>query len=195
MNKIKSAAVIALAIFVVGIFATASAQKRAPISSIPHPLPIIFSLNGPYNVNVDAVEVSIGTVDNTSGATYGWTWSGTTNNDLSGYMFVSLNLAAPDGDIDPGGDRTVPRPSVISGGSWSKVIFVDGVYAGTVFGTVTSGELVWNPKTQTSSVNLQLTSDNGTNAFVGVTGSGTFVGVVDQTGEAPTVTGVLTLEY
>jgi hypothetical protein len=195
MNKIKSAAAIALAIFFAGIFATAAAQKHAPISSVPHPLPIISGLNGTYNINVDAVEVSIGTVDSTSGATYGWTWSGRTDSDLSGYLFVSLNLASPDGNVEVGGDHTLPRPSVITGGSWSKVIFVDGVYAGTVFGTVTGGELVWNPKTQTSSVNLQLTSDNGTDAFVGANGSGTFVGVVDQSGEVPTVTGALTLEY
>ncbi|HEV7682405.1 MAG TPA: hypothetical protein VGO68_09815 [Pyrinomonadaceae bacterium] len=194
MNKIKSAAAIALAIFFAGIFATAAAQNAAT-PSIPHTLPLVFSLNGTYNVNVDAVEVSIGTVDDASGATYGITWSGKTNSDLSGYMFVSLNLAAPESSAEVGDVRAVPHPSVVTGGSWSKVVFVDGAYVGTVFGTVTGGQLVWDAKTQTSSVNLQLVSDRGADAFVGATGSGTFVGVVDQSGEVPTVTGTLTLEY
>lgn len=195
MNKIKSAAILALAIICAGMFATATAQKRASAPSTPHPLPVIFGLNGSYNVNVEAVEVSIGAVDNTSGATYGWTWSGKTNNDLAGYMFVSLNFTAPDNNGEVGSDRAPAAPSVITGGSWSKVIFVDGVYAGTIFGKVTGGDLVWDAKSQTSSVNLQLTSDQGTEAFVGATGNGTFAGVVDQTGEIPTVTGVLTLNY
>ena len=194
MNKIKSATIVALAIFCAGIFATAAAQKHAPAASVPHPLPIAFALNGTYNVNLDAVEVSLGTVDSASGSTYGWTWSGKTNSDLSGYMFVSVNFAAPENNGEVGSDRT-PQPSVVTGGSWSKVIFVDGIYAGTIFGSVTGGQVAWDPKTQTSNVNLQLTSDRGTDAFVDAHGTGTFVGVVDQLGEVPTVTGVMTLEY
>lgn len=197
MNKIKSAALIGFAIFLAGMFATAAAQKRTSTPSFSKPFPIVAGLSGTYTINLDAVEVSTGTVDIISGASYGWTWSGKTYTDLSGYMFFSLNFAAPDNStaVEAGGDRLPPQPRLISGGSWSKVIFIDGVYAGTISGRVTSGQLVWSPDTRTSNVSLQLTSERGTEAFVGLQGTGTFVGVVGQVGEVTTITGVVTLEY
>jgi hypothetical protein len=193
MNKIKSAAITALAIFCMGMFATATAQKKTTAHSII-PLPSTVVLSGTYEVNLDAVEVSIGTVDYTSGATYGSTWSGQTAGDLSGFMFVSLNYCAPENGGVVGIDSR-PGTSVISGGSWSKVIFIDGVYAGSVSGTITGGELTWNPDTEESNITLQLTSDQGTEAFVDAKGKGTFVGVIAQRSVSRSVSGHLTLDY
>jgi hypothetical protein len=105
-------------------------------------------------------------------------------------MVVSLNYSA----AMLGTDST-PVTNVITGGSWSKAIYIDGVYAGSVSGTITGGELVWNQETQESTVSLDLISDQGTEAFVDAKGKGTFVGVIAQGSETRSVSGLLTLDY
>jgi len=193
MNKIKSMALISLAILLATSFSAATAQKRAAVRQIAAPLPVVINLSGPYNVKVSATELSRGEFDYASGTTYGWTWYGKTEGDLSGFMFVSVNYGVPavneEVDVHPVG------VSSITGGSWSKLIFIKGQYAGSVSGRVTGGDLTWNEKAQNWTVNLELASDQGSDAFVGCTGKGTFAGVLDPNGKLGTISGVLTLEY
>lgn len=206
MNKMKSVVFIALAVFLGGSVFGVEAQKKslqnkAVRLSVARPQPVltvaplpITTLTGIYNVSVDSVELSRGTIDLASGTTYGWTWSGKTDGDLSGFMFVSLNYAAPETPMEVGADTTAGT-SKITGGSWSKLIFSNGQYLGSVSGEIHSGDLTWNDKAQNWNVNLQLTSDRGTDAFVGSRGKGSFAGTLDQSRRIPAVSGVLTLEY
>ena len=191
MHKIKSLAPVALALLFGGVFASATAQRRMP----PQPIepPVVGTLSGTYKVAVTANELSTGDIDYTTGDTYGWTCYGTTEGDLSGFMFISMNYSASQppvggviGEI-PGG------VSNVTGGSWSKLIFVDGQYAGSVYGKIVGGELVWNGRAAT--ISLQLTADEGTGSYLGSTGSGTFEGILDQNSKRSSVSGSLILNY
>ena len=197
MNKIKFAGYITLVVLLVGMFSVATAQKKAaaPVVTAPQPLPIDFVLNGTYTMTVNASEVSAGDFDFTSGTTFGRTWSGKTEGDLQGFMFVSMNYVAPmNGGFDLI-DGDVSGAWVVTGGSWSKLIMVNGKYMGSVSGYVRSGQIDWNAKAHRASLNLQLVADSGTDAFFGSSGLGTFEGMLDCTGDVPAITGYLTLNY
>jgi hypothetical protein len=216
MYKIKSLTLVALALLFGGIFVSAEAQKKQVMRPLPiappplvatalaqkkqilKPLPIDpppfvgTALSGTYSIEVNANEVSTGEAERTTGATYGWTWYGNTEGDLSGYMFVSLNYATDNtfaGEVNPGGI------SGVTGGSWSKLIFENGVYVGSIFGKITGGELVRNNFDRMATISLTLTADEGTGPYVGSIGSGTFEGLLDRKSKAASVTGKLTLTY
>lgn len=196
MNRIKLVSFIALAVFLGGSFSGATAQTRtSSLRFTAPPLPVVIALSGTYSVKVDAIELSRGQVDFTSGTTYGWTCYGKTEGDLSGFMFVSLNYDAPAGFA--GGIDVMPvgGASSVVGGSWSKLVFMKGEYVGSISGTIIGGNLIWNEKTQNWSVNLNLLSEQGTEALVGNTGKGSFAGTLDQNGKVSTVSGLLTLDY
>jgi len=176
------------------MFSTGAAQRRMSPAPVGPPVFVVEPLSGTYNISVDAFELSRGDIDLASGTTYGWTWSGKTSGDLSGFMFVSLNYdaaaAAVGVDVLPDG-----ASSNVTGGSWTKLIFMKGEYAGSVSGRIVNGQLTWNEKAQNTTISLFLTSDQGTEAFVGNTGKGTFDGILDQTGKVSTMSGVLTMDY
>jgi len=191
MNKIKSLTLIALVILVSGIFVSAAAQKKPlPAEQV---LPVM-PLSGTYKIALTANELSIGSVELNTGETYGWTCYGTTDGDLTGYMFVSLNYSLPSPPDGESGD-VAGGVSQVSAGSWSKLIFSNGQYLGSVYGKVVSGQLVWNGRDRTTSVRLNLTADDGTESFVGSTGTGTFEGVLDPNSKTSYVSGTLTLNY
>ena len=172
-----------------------AAQKRMPPVSVEPPLPIITPLSGTYNLKVEADEISVGDIDFPIGSTYGWTWSGKTSGDLSGFMFVSLNYSSPMTSPSELATFTTGDTSKVLGGSWSKLIFINGQYAGSVSGKIVGGELVWNEKTSNASISLQLSAEQGTASFVGCTGKGTFEGTLTRGWMAANVVGGLTLEY
>lgn len=153
------------------------------------------ALSGTYNVEVNANQLSTGDVEFTTGTTYGWTSYGTTEGDLSGYLFVSMNYSSPtaapaDGEVG----EMASGESEITGGSWSKLIFVDGQYTGSVYGKIASGKMVWNGDL-TASISLELISNDGTGIYAGSIGSGTFNGIWDQSSKLTTVSGNLILNY
>lgn len=193
MYKSKSLALFALAILFGGLFISAEAQKRRlpPIYIDPPPV-FGAELSGTYVIAVNANELSTGEVEPTTQATYGWTCYGVTKGDLSGFLFVSMNYSS---DYSFAGDASLSGVSSVSGGSWSKLIFIDGEYAGSVFGKIVGGELVRNKLDRTAAINLQLSSDGGTGLYVGTIGNGTFAGVLDQNLKAPSVSGKLILNY
>jgi hypothetical protein len=194
MYKIKSLALVALALLFGGVFVSAEAQKKQMMRPLPiDPPPFVgTALSGAYSIEVNANEVSTGEAERTTGATYGWTWYGSTKGDLSGYMFVSLNYSTDNtfaGEVNPGG------VSGVTGGSWSKLIFDNGVYVGSIFGKIVGGELVRNKFDRTAVISLTLTADEGTGPYVGSIGSGTFEGLLDPKSDAGNVTGKLILNY
>jgi|ERR1043166_140430 hypothetical protein len=194
MNKIKYAACLALAVFLGGIFSTAAAQKASSPSFIGPPTWEVQPLSGSYSVNTESISVSKFELDPESGAPYRLSWSNKTTGDLTGFIFISVNYATPmymragEQPIGLGGTSNVID------GSWSKLIFIKDVYVGSVSGTITGGELIWNGTNQPT-IKLELTSDQGTEAFVGCNGRGTFEGTWNQDAEGTPISGVLTLNY
>ncbi|HSS20611.1 MAG TPA: hypothetical protein VLL54_11090 [Pyrinomonadaceae bacterium] len=194
MNKIKTVNLLTLVVLLMGAFSVASAQQRmsAPELKSRQPLPSVVVLSGAYNMSVDAQQVSAGEVDVTSGYTVGWTWSGQTSGDLSGFMFLSVNYAAA--EVIEAGDRK-PNARKVIGGSWSKLIFIDDAYVGTISGQIVAGDVVWDSKAQQSVMNLELVADAGTDLFLGTSGTGTFSGMIDVSNEVPFMSGTLNLNY
>lgn len=190
MHKTKFLVLVAVAILFGGVFISAEAQKRMSAPVFIGPPPTL--LSGNYVMDVDANELSPGDTDSISGPTYGWTCYGTTVGDLSGFVFISMDYTSD--YLTPGGATRSGVKSVI-GGSWSKLIFVDGVYAGSVYGRIVGGQLVVNNIDGTTSMNLVLTAEDGTGDYVGSQGNGTFEGVLNQNSKARGVTGQLILNY
>lgn len=197
MYKIKSLGLVALAILVGGVFLSAEAQKRmAPVLIDPPPIfidppPVVLTvLSGSYTDAVNGNQLSTGEVELNTGATYGWTCYGSTEGDLSGFLFISMNYTS-DYSVQLG--TSLDSVSSVTGGSWSKLIFVNGLYAGSVYGKIVSGQLI---KTEgMTSINLELTADDGTGDYVGNIGTGVFEGVLDQNSKESSVTGKLVLRY
>jgi hypothetical protein len=170
---------------------TVSSQAQLKLTYSPR---LVDDFGDRDNSEVVANEISAGTVER-SNVVYGWTFSGQTKGDLSGNIFMSVNYA---NDINAiGVDNAVRENSPlnnVSGGAWSKMIYVDGAYAGSLSGTIAGGSMNWNPEHTIATFELQLICDNGTVNFAGVTGSGTFTGTLDRA-NGGAVTGTLTLNY
>jgi hypothetical protein len=190
MYKIKFLTLVALAILFGGVSISAQAQKKMSSPIFLGPPPTV--LSGDYRMDVNANEMSEGNSDSIAGPTYGWTCYGTTEGDLSGFLFISMDYSSD--CLTPGQAARSGVKSVI-GGSWSKLIFVDGVYAGSIHGRVVGGQLVVNNVDGTTSMNLTLTAEDGTGDYAGSTGYGTFQGVLAQNTRTRSVTGELILNF
>jgi len=191
MHKIKSPALLLMAILIGGVLTNATAQRRLP-PAIEPPSPIQ-PLSGTYKIDVSANELSAGEVD-FSGTTNGWTSYGVTAGEMSGYIFFSMSYSAPTA-LEFGGEV-----KQVTGGSWSKLIFIKGVYAGSINGRIISGELVSGTGVvgelvAPMTISLELAGDGGTEAFADSVGSGTFVGVMDYGHKGSNVYGTLSLTY
>jgi hypothetical protein len=150
-------------------------------------------------MKLNANELSVGNTEYSLGQTYGWTSYGTTNGDLSGYIFLSVNYTLPGGGPprEPGTARPQPifGASQVTGGSWSKLIFNGDKYVGSVSGRIVGGEIAWGTSELKATIRLELATDNGTDAFAGNVGKGLFEGTLDRTTERASIAGVLTLGF
>jgi hypothetical protein len=190
MYTTKVLALVALAILFGGVSIGAQAQKKMSPPIFIGPPPTV--LTGDYTMNVNANEISAGNNDSISGPTYGWTCSGTTDGDMSGFIFISMDYAS---DITTPGEAARSGVKSVIGGSWSKLIFVDGVYAGSIHGRLVGGQLVVNNIAGTTSMNLTLTVEDGDGDYAGSAGYGTFEGVLAQNTRARSITGQLILNF
>lgn len=191
MYKFKSLALVAIAILFSGVLFGASAQKRNDTSFIEPPIPFDI-LTGDHKIEVKADKLSNGEVAFESGTTYGWTCYGVTEGDVSGYIFISMNYSEPVVSGYGGESRTV------TGGSWSKLIFIDGQFTGSINGRILSGEIVSGEvgfEAPATTINLQMTGDGGTGAYADRVGSASFAGILNDGPKGPNVTGTLGLFY
>jgi hypothetical protein len=190
MYKFKSLALVAIAILFSGVLFAASAQKRKVASAIEPPAPVDL-LTGTHKIDVKADQLSTGEVSFDSGSTYGWTCYGVTEGDVAGYIFISMNLSAPRFSRDGG------ESWIVTGGSWSKLIFIDGQYTGSINGRIVGGQVVSDVTSNApaTTINLQMTGDGGTGAYADRRGSATFEGIVTAGRKGPNVMGTLGLYY
>ena len=185
-------AITAIAILMAGALASVTAQVGLP------PIPI-GSLSGTYKMAMDANELSAGDTKFALAETYGWTCYGETSGDLNGFMFVSMNYALPNSltSVIDGKVGISPPLSKVTGGSWSKLIFIKGKYLGSVHGRIVGGTLEWSKTDLSAKMKLELSADGGTGAFVDNVGKGTFEGALEpsQKEKGGRVTGALVLDY
>lgn len=179
---------------------SAQAQKRK-VSIKAMPLPVPAALQGKYVTEVGGSQASQGLEAIVGFGTHqvmGWNVFGQTTGDLSGHIFMSINYNMPSA-VDPGDEiGAIPPPvppSQVTSGSWIKLIYVDGVYAGSVSGRIVGGTVTWDTRSQTQTVSLDLAGDSGTGAYEGNTGLGSFIGSVQSTETGASLTGTLTLYY
>jgi hypothetical protein len=195
MNKIKYTAFLVLAVFLGGIFSSAAAQKASTPGFIGPPTWEVKPLSGPYTVRTESIAVSKFDLNPDSGAPYRLSWSNKMIGDLSGFMFVSVNYSTPM-YLRGGAQVTgIGGTSNVIDGSWTKLIFVNNVYVGSVSGTITGGELTWSETDQNTAIRLDLTSDQGSDAFTGCYGRGTFEGTWNQEAEGMPISGTLNFTY
>jgi hypothetical protein len=193
MHKITTPALLLIAILIGGVLTSATAQKRKPPISVDPPAPS--SLSGNYKISVAADLLSNGEVEYRTPGLVGWSCSGTTDGDLPGYIFISMSASAP--VMLPDGSEV----RYVTSGTWSKLIFLKGLYTGSVNGRIVGGQIVsegqiLSTEPLRTTINLQLVGDGGTETYVGNAGSGTFDGVVDlSTKGGPKVFGNLNLNY
>lgn len=198
MQRLRVLALAAIVVLMAGAFFSTQAQKRTASVKSSDIDPVLEVLSGTYTSIIGATELSSGTVEPVSSEVYGWTSYGNTVGDLPGYIFMSVNYSLPSGTIQ-GADQLVPLPVVVvcqvSGGSWSRLIFERGVYVGSVSGKITGGSITWGSVGESAQVRLDLTSDNGTEAYLGSYGKGTFEGFLNRTEAIPVLTGKMFLQY
>lgn len=98
-----------------------SAQKTITIQNW---IPAIFYVG---------LETSKGVTDTVSGITYGNTFALSSTGEWDArYLTISINGPAASEELGEQGN--------ITGGTWSLVIFNEGVYAGTLYGEILSGD-------------------------------------------------------
>jgi hypothetical protein len=200
MYKTKLLPFAAVALLLGGISSSVAGQTRNPPTQPPVSAETV---NQADISNVNAIEVSPGETNYSIATTYGETYYGETSGDESGYLFISINSTLPKAATaspeSPGATADQPQPieqaSEVTGGSWTRQIFLRGKYIGSVYGRIAGGTLIWSQTDLSATVNLDLLVDNGTQAFVDRTGKGRFAGALDRMSKVPTISGQLTLAY
>jgi hypothetical protein len=174
------------ALLLAGIPTGVQAQKSKAIQPTP-PIAQNGPLKGNYFYVFNGLELSRGQ------STASWSSYGSTAGDLNGFMFMSLNLAP----LGSSSGTTVSEnvDSQVTGGTWSKLIFVNNVYTGSVYGKVLTGSVTW-VNSETANIQLQVTADNGTLIYSGLAGKGSFNGSLTRSGSGQgTVSGSINLTY
>lgn len=128
-------------------------------------------------VSVDAIQVSQGErlVDPSSqrDTTFGLGFLGRTAGDLPGSVTFVLNVT--------NSPETRNNVSAVTGGPWTLPVYmteVRGGFAGSLFGTISDGVIVWDRANNTAQVSMTLKVEGGTVAFAGATGSAVFDGTL-----------------
>lgn len=104
------------------------------------------------------VETAAGTLEPTSGTTYG--------NTLVMNGFGEWDTHCLTVSLDYSITQFVPDSFIVTGGSWSLVVFRDKVYVGTIYGKVLSGNVLLSANNngdpiQLTQINLQTTGGLG----------------------------------
>jgi hypothetical protein len=142
-------------------------------------------------VKVSAIEVTDGTVGmdarSKTETMFGYSFLGRTTGSLPGSFTLSMNcapaIAVPEGTTE------------LTGGSWTLPVYMLGLkstgYAGSLYGTISKGEMNWDKTGTNAYVYIVLNVDGGTQNYDGVSGYATFAGTlfVDEKTQKTTLTG------
>jgi hypothetical protein len=154
-------------------------------------------------VKVSAIEVTDGTkgfdAQTKEETAFGYSFLGRTTGSFPGSFMLSMNCTPPaDRAIDGLGILpTVKPPTAITGGSWTLPVYMSTLrstgYAGSFYGTVSKGEMVWDEAGTSATVYIVLNVDGGTEAWDGASGYATFTGnlFVDEKTQKTILTGGL----
>ena len=165
----------------------AMAQEKSAKADVPFRMPPV-----PVNpiVNVNAIEISGGTVDldsETRESSYRYRFLGRTTGSLPGSLTLFMNSSS-----------AIPVPGDVSEfkiGAWTLPVYMtvpeDSGYAGSLYGTVATGKMKWDNDALTADLYLVLNVDGGTQTWEGVQGYATFVGTltIDKDHGKTTLTG------
>jgi hypothetical protein len=117
---------------------------------------------------------------------------GQTAGDFPGTLTVSLNIASTDAV------RTIKGMSAttIPGGIWTLPVYRVNVrdgFVGSLYGTITGGEIVQTNNPDKSGVSMTFVIQGGTLAYQGATGTASFTGTlsVDERGNGSELEGTL----
>jgi hypothetical protein len=197
----KSSKLLAFAVAIVLLAGMSIQAQKRKVSVKAMPLPVPAGLQGKYVAGVGGSQASQGIEAIVGFGTHqvlGWNVFGQTTGDLSGHIFMSINYNMPT-VVEPGDQigsiLPLPSPSRVTSGSWIKLIYVDGVYTGSISGRIVGGTVDWDARSQTQTVSLDLVGESGTGAYDGNVGVGTFIGTVEPTETGASLTGTLTLIY
>jgi hypothetical protein len=172
-------------VLLVGLSAATFGQRKLTNQAAP-PEPV------DPGTSVSAIEVTDGTVgyDQTKQEVmFGYSFLGRTTGAYPGSFTLSMNCTP-----------AVPIPSdksQLTGGSWTLPVYMSAKegssYAGSLFGTVAKGTMVWDKTGTTATIYMVLNVDGGTQAWEGVGGYATFTGTlfVDEKTEKTMLTGNL----
>lgn len=142
-------------------------------------------------VKVNAIEVAIGKIgldiQTKNETAFGYSFLGKTSGSLPGSLTLSINTTPA---------TPVPgQESEITGGAWTLPVYEDGIegtgYAGSLYGTITKGAMIWDKTGIRADVYILLNVDNGTQSWEGSNGEATFSGTlfVDEKTQKTMLTG------
>jgi hypothetical protein len=182
-----AAAFVLLTTLSLGAMAQGRRDPTGSIVKLPPPEPIGTS------VSVNAIEITdgiLGTEDATKKETaFGYSFLGRTTGSLPGSFTLSMNCTP-----------AIPIPgetSELTGGIWTLPVYAPAIegggYAGSLYGTVAKGEMLWDMSATGANVYFVLNVDGGTQSWNGVSGYATFAGTifVDEKTQKTTLSGNL----
>ena len=185
MKTSKNILLIAVFVLLSGLGTGTMAQSKAAavFGLPPEPIESVTTVN--------AIEVTDGTLG----------FSQTKDETMFGYSFLGRTTGAFPGSFTLSMNCTpaVPMPSdksELTGGSWTLPVYmtaVRGNYAGSLFGTIAKGTMIWDKTGTNATMYIVLNVDGGTQSWNGYGGYATFTGTlsVDEKTQQTTLTGNL----
>lgn len=185
MKTSKNILLIAVFVLLSGLGAGTMAQRKAGAAVQLPPEPIESA------TTVNAIEVTDGIIGFSQAkdeTMFGYSFLGRTTGAFPGSFTMSMNCT-PAVQVPSG-------KSELTGGSWTLPVYmpaVKGNYAGSLYGTIAKGTMIWDKTGTNATMYIVLNVDGGTQAWNGYGGYATFTGTlsVDEKTQETTLTGNL----
>jgi hypothetical protein len=183
MKRSKYFCLAVICLLLAGLIESAPAQQKAVSYSAG-----IEGQSGPAGMaTVNARQFSDGQLafdsETQSETAFGVGFLGQTAGDFPGTLTVSLNRATSVGTTTINGTS----PNLITGGIWTLSVYrtdVSGGFVGSLFGTISSGQIVPTKNPNKSEVSMTFNIQGGTLAYQGATGTARFAGTLTLDGRS-----------
>lgn len=183
MRTIKYSWLAVVCLLLVSLGGGGQAQKRAASD-----LGAVEGQSGLQGVaTTNALEVTQGELAfhyrTQSDTNFGHTFLGQTFGDFPGTLTLSMNvMSATQNGLSAAGVK-----ESVTGGTWTLAVYrteVRGGFVGSIYGTVSQGQIIPTSNPDKSEVFMTLDVHGGTLAYQGVTGTATFVGTLTVDGRS-----------